>query len=116
MPGMNELPASPKKPSATSQEMMLTSEQHAKLAAFYQAGPEFEPGTGAVEAEAGALPHEFIEDGVEARGSQSPARCFRSPGPMPGHQPLIYRATWETGRFRPETRTYDGLAIIPAAA
>ena len=35
MPGMNELPASPKKPSAASQELMLTSEQHAKLAAFY---------------------------------------------------------------------------------
>jgi hypothetical protein len=42
---------------------------------------------------------------------------------MPGHQPLIYGATWETGRFRkppggffisgrwPETHTYDGLAI-----
>jgi hypothetical protein len=35
MVGMNELPASPKKPSAASQELMLTSAQHAKLAAFY---------------------------------------------------------------------------------
>ena len=50
-----------------------------------QAGPEFEPGTGTVEAEAGALPHEFIEDGVEAGRSQSPAGNFRFASPVLGH-------------------------------
>ena len=50
-----------------------------------QAGPEFEPGTGAVEAEDRALPHELIEDGFEAGRSQSPAGNFRFASPVLGH-------------------------------
>ena len=41
-----------------------------------QAGPEFEPGTGAVAAPVGTQARDAVEAGVETGRSQTPARNF----------------------------------------